>query len=153
MKRTLDRLFSHEEINGERCPTYLHRWTLLKLGRFGSVYLHKFVGDDWSLDLHDHPKRFWSIGLKGQYTELTPVYFADVDAYGLQRRPWIAPWIRTFAATHRHRLVGPTPEHPCWTLVIVGRIVRNWGFWSRGEWIPWKRYVNSETATERKACP
>lgn len=69
MKKLLDRLFQLEEINGaDRCPTYLYRWTLAKVKKWGwGVYLHHFVGDDWSLDLHDHPKRFISIGLKGQY--------------------------------------------------------------------------------------
>lgn len=65
--RLLDRLFRREDINGgERCPTYLHRWTLFQprrprwLWRGFGIYLHKFVGDDWSRDLHDHPKRFIS---------------------------------------------------------------------------------------------
>ena len=66
--KILDRLFGKaEEINGrERCPTYLYRWTVAKW-RGRGIYLHHFVGDDWSRDLHDHPKRFISIGLKGGY--------------------------------------------------------------------------------------
>jgi hypothetical protein len=69
----LNRIFGRaEEINGHnRCPTYLYRWTILST-RWGKVYLHKFVGDDWSLDLHDHPKRFISIGLRGSYLETHP---------------------------------------------------------------------------------
>jgi hypothetical protein len=62
----LDRVFGKaEEINGgERCPTYLFRWTICRIGWL-KVYLHHFVADDWSFDLHDHPKRFVSIGLRG----------------------------------------------------------------------------------------
>lgn len=61
----LNRFFGREEINGgNRCPAYLYRWTLFACRWFG-VYVHRFVGDDWSLDLHDHPKRFISIGLRG----------------------------------------------------------------------------------------
>ncbi len=62
-------LFAYEEVNGRgRCPTYLFRWCLLSLsGR--KAYLHHFVGNDWSNDLHDHPRRFISIGLWGGYTE------------------------------------------------------------------------------------
>ena len=53
--RWIDRLFKLEEINGHgRCSTYLYRWTLLAFRRL-SVYLHHFVGDDWSRDMHDHP--------------------------------------------------------------------------------------------------
>jgi hypothetical protein len=143
----IDRFFQYETMDGNgRCPIYLHRWTLLKVGSLFSIYLHKFVGDDWSLDLHDHPKRFWSIGLFGQYVEHTP---------DRSKSPMLfcAPWFRTFPADHIHRLTGPTPEYPCWTLVIVGKAVRPWGFWSNGTFVPWKKYVDSDTATERKSCP
>ena len=69
--KLLDKMLAKEEINGERCPTYLYRWRLLNL--FGcKVYLHHFIGNDWTKDLHDHPKRFITIGLTGSYTEETP---------------------------------------------------------------------------------
>ncbi len=153
MKAWLDRVLNLEEINGRGiCPTYLYRWTLFRCGSLFSIYLHKFVGDDWSLDYHDHPKRFWSIGLKGWYTEWTPCFLvAHPAAYHL--KTWRAPWFRTFPADHIHRLTGPTAESPCWTLVIVGTAVREWGFWPLGAWVPWRRYVNSDTAEARKACP
>ncbi len=128
--RWLNRLFPCEEINGaERCPTYLYRWVILST-RWLGVYLHRFVGDDWSRDLHDHPKRFVSIGLAGGYTETTPK----------GSREYRAPWIRSFPAEHIHRIsLARYPE--CWTLVIVFRAVRPWGFWHDGVWIPWKEYV------------
>jgi hypothetical protein len=130
-------VFRKEEINGERCPTYLYRWRLLSLG-FAKVYLHNFVGNDWTKDLHDHPKRFISIGLRGSYIEETPG----------GEREYIAPWVRTFPATHRHRLRA---AH-CWTLAIVGPVVRDWGFWHQGEWVEWEQYVKSDTATQRRDC-
>lgn len=137
-------LFEHETIDGDGlCPVYLHRWTLLKA--FGcALYLHKFVGDDWAGDLHDHPKRFISIGLWGRYTE----HRADGST-----REYRAPWVRTFPAEHRHRISGPTVRRPCWTLVIVLRAVRPWGFWVDGRWVPWRDYVGSERAEQRKICP
>ena len=151
LTQLVHRLFRREEINGNGvCPTYLYRWTLLRTGSWFSVYLHKFVGDDWALDPHDHPKRFVSIGLKGSYTEWTPG--PSGPPYG-HTRTWSAPWIRTFPATHIHRLMGPTPERPCWTLVIVLKAVRPWGFWPRGKYVPWREYVKPENASARRACP
>jgi hypothetical protein len=136
-----DRTFRLEEINGrERCPTYLYRWTLLK-ARNWSVYLHHFVGDDWSRDLHDHPKRFISIGLWGRYLEETPT----------GSKVYRAPWIRTFPAEHIHRL-SMIDGHDCWTLVVVLKAVRGWGFWNGGNFIPWRKYVDSETADKMKVC-
>jgi len=150
--KLFDRIFGKaEEINGaNRCPTYLYRWTIFKWGKRG-VYLHHFVGDDWSLDLHDHPKRFISIGLRGRYVEITP----DPKG-GTKTRTFKAPWVRSFPAEHIHRIrmvrgwLGQMED--CWTLVFVGDVTRQWGFWHLGEFIPWRKYVDSETATEMKAC-
>jgi hypothetical protein len=144
MSEWLNKVFGQaEEINGDtRCPTYLYRWTLFaRKGKF-AIYLHHFVNDDWSRDLHDHPKRFISIGLWGWYIETTP---AGDKTYS-------APWIRTFPATHIHRLSVPSKN--CWTLVIVLRPVREWGFWHLGKFIPWRRYVEGEDgiADKMKAC-
>jgi hypothetical protein len=144
----LDKVFGRaEEINGHnRCPTYLYRWTLIRT-RWFKVYLHKFVGDDWSKDLHDHPKHFISIGLWGSYLEET-----QNDKGRLCRKRFNAPWFRTFHATHMHRIT--TPWGNCWTLVIVGREVRKWGFWHDGIWYDWKSYVEERggIADKTKAC-
>src|SRR5256885_6406288 len=118
----LNRVFQREEMDGDgRCPTYLVRWTLLKFWGGRSLYLHHFVGDDWALDLHDHPKRFVSIGLWGGYIEETPspklIRAVSEDVYR-------APWIRTFPATHVHRLRMLAPGAECWTLVAVLKPMR-----------------------------
>lgn len=140
--RFIHKIFRMEEINGgARCPTYMFRWTLLTLGKIASVYLHHFVADDWSNDMHDHPKRFVSIGLWGRYVEETPA--GD--------RLYMAPWIRTFPANHIHRI--RVDGGHCWTLVVVFKAVREWGFWNAGRWIHWRRYVNSEAAEKAKNCP
>jgi|SRR5581483_885485 len=139
-----------EEINGgERCPTYLYRWTLLKF-RGRGIYLHHFVADDWSLDLHDHPKRFISIGLKGCYWEETPCPDPCSSEPHSHQRLFRAPWIRTFPADHIHRL--SVPSRSCWTVVIVLKPVRQWGFWHKGKFIHWRRYISSEIADKMKAC-
>lgn len=142
LRTIINRVFKAEEINGKnRCPTYLYRWTLLST-RWFNVYLHHFVGDDWSRDLHDHPKRFISIGLLGNYLEETPT----------GERRYRAPWIRTFPANHIHRI--RILDRDCWTLVITLRAVREWGFWHFGRWIPWKQYVgDAGIADLRKSCP
>lgn len=171
----LTKLFGEpEEINGaHRCPTYLYRWFLYGDRRRDSlagrimgkpmfkVYLHHFVGDDWSLDLHDHPKRFISFGLKGRYVEQTPCKsLVDGDPAGTtQSRTFTAPWVRSFPSEHIHRLRmvrrwnGSLEE--CWTLVIVLRGTREWGFWHLGRFIPWLSYVrgaDSHIADARTAC-
>jgi hypothetical protein len=139
--KLLNRIFGQaEELNGgEHCPTYMYRWVLLRT-RWGNFYLHKFVRDDWTLDFHDHPRRFISIGLLGSYLEHTPD----------RVRRFTAPWIRSFPPEHKHRIT--TPWGACWTLVIVGQFKREWRFWNAGKFILWREYVYSTKANERKDC-
>lgn len=169
IENILNRLFGYpEEINGSnRCPTYLYRWIVYGkrkrdsfLGRvFGQplfkAYIHHFVADDWSLDLHDHPKRFISIGLKGGYYEWTPGYMPE-DRLCDRQNLYRAPWIRSFPADHIHRISMLSGSDGslkgCWTFVIVLRGTREWGFWHLGRFVHWKSYVHSETADQMKAC-
>ncbi len=129
---------------------------MLKLWGGRGLYLHHFVGDDWSRDLHDHPKRFVSIGLCGAYVEQAAVGWGPGMHYGhlapLAERTYRAPWVRTFPAKHIHRL-RLIAGRPCWTLVFVCRSTRPWGFWTRHGFVPWRTYVHSDEAHERRACP
>lgn len=125
LHRILSTLFRYQCIGDD----YLHRWHLIRTPWF-RVYLHHFVGEDWSRDLHDHPKWFTSIGIAGSYIEETPQ----------GRETFRAPWVRRFPPTHIHRLIL-APGMTCWTLVIVGRELRQWGFWVDGEWMPWPEYA------------
>lgn len=150
MKKFFDFLFGlAEEINGDfRCNTYLYRWIVFRRLKGLKIYLHHFVGNDWSRDLHDHPKRFVSIGLWGWYIEEF-----QKGSIGVFRRSYRAPWIRSFPATHIHRLIVPSGN--CWTLVIVLKPVREWGFWHAGKFIHWKEYVYGSAARiadEQKDC-
>lgn len=145
LRRVLNRLCFYETMSGAgRCPVYLERWTLLC--RFGfAVYLHRFLGDDWAADPHDHPRRFISIGLRGWYWE---------DEFGptgqlLETRKYVAPWVRSFPAEHLHR-VRASECGDCWTLVIVLRKSRPWGFVRGGIWIPFRQYVFGDKA--RPSC-
>lgn len=136
LRRLLNRFCFYETMSGAgRCPVYLERWTLFVRWGFG-VYLHHFIGDDWSADPHDHPRRFITIGLRGWYWE-------DVfDATGrkISSRRYTAPWIRSFPAEHLHR-VRASECGNCWTLVIVCRKSRAWGFVQDGVWIHFREYV------------
>ena len=153
--RFLDRHFKAEKINGGvESRTYLYRWVLWRpkqrdgKDRGRALYLHRFVGDDWSKDLHDHPKRFVTIGLRGRYHE----EWQKPGDIVIRRRTFQAPWIRTFGPNHRHRLTLDEGRRECWTLVYTGPIERQWGFWEKlpdntTQWTPWRIYVNKHGAT------
>jgi hypothetical protein len=119
----IDHVFEGEEMNGG------YGWTLVRIGWL-QVRLHHFTKDDWLGDMHDHPGRCVSIGLKGKYREETPK-----GAHIYQ-----APWVRTFPASHTHRIMmvdGGT----CWTLAITLKPVRTCGVFSSAGWMPFEEYL------------
>ena len=150
--RLLDRLWERDEISGDgRCPTYLIRWTIWqakrKVLRTCGLYIHCFVADDWAGDMHDHSKRMITIGLKGCYLE----EWLDPFTRTPMSRRYTAPWIRTFPASHIHR-IRLVDGQPCWTFAVMLRASRTWGFWHKGQWIIWRDYMKSEIASAMKSC-
>lgn len=131
--KLIDKVFHKEEIGRIKAASpYLNRWVLLRFPfKLFSVYLHHFVGNDWSRDLHDHPRKFISIGIWGRYVEETP---------GGVFQLWKAPWIRMFSEKHIHR-IKLVPSYTCWTIVIALRVTTRWGFWRKEEWIHWEEYM------------
>lgn len=141
----LRRLTAYEEMSGAgACPVYLRRWTLAR--GFGcALYLHHFIGDDWAIDPHDHPRRFVTLGLKGWYWE--DVFNERGERTETHR--FQALWLRSFPAAHVHR-VRASECGNTWTLVLVLPKSRAWGFIRDGEWIPFRQYVFGGKA--RKSC-
>lgn len=133
--RILDRIFRREIIGLRGEEPYLIRWIVYRRKSGAGLYIHLFIGDD-TADTHDHPKRFTSIGLWGSYTEEV------IEDVGFATRHRIiqykAPWFRRFGPDHRHRLTLDSTF--CWTLVKVGREVRDWGFYTPSGWVDWRDY-------------
>lgn len=127
--RMLNRLPTEEILNPDGSP-YLTRYVIRRGTDRKAVYIHHFKGTDKEPALHDHPKWFLSVGLKGRYVEETE--------RGV--RLWAAPWFRWFPAYHRHRIIVPMGED-CWTLTVTGAGVEdNWGFYPDGVYVPWREY-------------
>lgn len=145
MRAFFNRLCRYETMSGNgACPVYLERWTILLAFKCG-LYLHHFLGDDWALDPHDHPRRFVSIGLKGWYHE--DVF--DTAGKLVATHRYQAPWFRTFPAKHTHRVRAAECGN-VWTLVIVLPKSRDWGFVQNGKWVQFRDYVFG--GKSRKAC-
>ena len=136
-ERLLTRFFACSLwTGGVGCPC-LRRWALWN-SKSQRVFLHRFIADEWSLDMHDHSAEMISIGIWGSYDEHTPE--------GVTR--WRAPWVRRFPATWVHRITLVTPN--AWTLVWSGKKERPSGFWLRGKWTDVFSY--SFVAHLRKSC-
>ncbi|MGO9103407.1 MAG: hypothetical protein ACLP9Y_29690 [Mycobacterium sp.] len=128
----------HQIIAGD--TTYLRRWFLIPRNRWLNVYLHHFVGSDDPIALHDHPWWFGSLILAGSYLEISQ------DTAQL-RGPGTAALRRP---AHRHRIqLRANPdgtERGCWTVVVTGPRVRQWGFWcpsptgDAARFLPWQQF-------------
>lgn len=120
-------------------PRYLLRWYVIPRNRFLNVYLHHFLHDDEDRALHDHPWWFISLMLRGGY--------AEVVTDGCIERH--APSVAFRNAEHAHRVMlfrNPFTSQvvTCWTLVITGRVVRDWGFYCPQGWRHWKQFTAPE---------
>jgi len=125
-------------IVGRKDDPYLLRWYVIPRNPWLSIYIHKFMRDDEDRALHDHPWWFVSFMLKGCYWEI-------VTGGKWVFRRWLSVGIRR--ATHRHRVVllkrGGVARQPipCWTLVITGPRIREWGFWCPKGFVPWQQFT------------
>ena len=115
---------------------YLLHWYILPRNRFLNIYLHKFLHDDEDRALHDHPWWFISLMVKGSYIEKT--------SRGSNHRT--APSVAFRRAQHAHRVVLHRRAEseiviPCWTIVITGRVTRDWGFLCPQGWRHWREFT------------
>jgi hypothetical protein len=109
----------------ETCP-YVIRWRLET--PWGSARLHHWLAPDDDRARHDHPWGFRTFVLWGGYTDSSPDGDEHLKAPATRYRP----------ATHQHT-VFPDPGG-CWTIIVTGPKVRNWGFWVKGKFVKMNKY-------------
>lgn len=106
----------------------MERWRLLQTPWLG-IYVHRIYREDLDPIPHDHPWRFRSLVLRGGYTEF---FWPDARAYlENEHQQWRRWSVHRFPLAGAHRITSVQPGTV--TLVIVGRKVRTWGFWSWGQ--------------------
>lgn len=120
MRWTIWDRFEIPDYDGD--GNYLTRWRVVQTPYF-SLLLHRFDGPDPRTTLHDHPWPFISFVLRGGYVErrLDPKTMV-VDPARFVNRLNIMPVGGAHAITRLLRT-------PTWTLMVVGRRRRTWGYW------------------------
>jgi hypothetical protein len=139
----------HEIISRRATGPYLLRWYVFpKIWWFRNfaVYAHKFVADDEDEALHDHPRPSWSWLFKGRYKEITPEGEKIYTAAWLWQRPTIIR--RSAEMSHRIELID---KQPAWTLFIMGRWTRKWGFHCPNGWTHFQTFHDNIERTG-KGC-
>ena len=147
--RQTGRLIKRETIGPPECPI-LTRWTLLST-RLGKLMLHRFHPNADDRAVHDHPAPFWTFVLRGFYDDMRPCEICLGEGFELGgscdrcsglgvvlNEQMSAGTLRFRPAVHPHRTrVGP---EGCWTIVLMGPKVREWGFWRGPQWLPWREH-------------
>lgn len=135
----------------EARPTRTNRLIAWLANKLPNLYLHRFLRDDDDRALHDHPSWAASLILHGAYIEHT------IGAGGIHTwTQYDAGAFRVLPTRHAHRIellremvhngdpiVRRTdPPAPCWTLFLMGPMVREWGFHCphRG-WVHWREFT------------
>ena len=118
----------------------LERWRLIQTPLFG-LYVHFIYREDLDRVCHDHPWRFWSLILRGGYSEELHQRPGDGEFVLRQRRRGRA---HRFPLHHAHRITAVSPRTV--TLVLVGRKVRSWGFFEGSTWIDYRDALNLRPA-------
>ncbi len=103
-----------------------------------SVYLHHIHRRDTDQDPHDHPWAFVSLVLCGSYTERIWPDKSDPRRTVVRYRPRFSLAALGRSAAHMITSV----EGELWTLVVAGPRRGDWGFWVRGQYVPWREYLS-----------
>lgn len=126
-------LLERKAIGPDENPL-LVRFILFRVPAIG-VYLHHLCRSDYDRALHDHPWPFISVLLKGGYTE---IHDQTIDGGKVSVRHGRGD-VLVRPAEWRHRFVLEEGKK-AWTLVIVGRRCRRWGFFLPSGWCWWRKH-------------
>lgn len=128
---------------------YMERYWLYKSGACEpnhtsvGVRIHRILRSDSDRHFHDHPWPSISIVLRGGYWEVMPESQSQepfLDPYRW-RRIWRGPGAIVFRrAHHRHRIEIPEGQDS-WSMFIMGRYAKHWGFYTARGFIYWRTYL------------
>lgn len=138
MKKKGWALFEREEITSltTSSDVYLTRWRLLQ-SPYCALYLHRIHRPDEDRDLHDHPWPFVSLILRNGYTEERETG-EDERPLRKLRLPGTLNIMGRYQAHRISQFVNP--DRPVWSLVLRGRVSRDWGYVTSDGWVRHDEY-------------
>ena len=138
--------FSHrtiKDIAGEN--VYMRRWGIELFGY--KIKIHQILRPDDDRCEHDHPYWMFRIILWGGYSE-------EVGCDGFCHKIKVCrPGHISFCpATYRHRISKLHNGHSSWSFVIAGPETREWGFFTKSGWVPWRKFVDMAKTARTLWC-
>lgn len=118
-----------QPLGRRECP-FAYRWSL-RLGRLGSIRVHKWLRPDDDRAHHDHQQDFVTLVLRGGYDDVSTV---PLEWSGALIRRWETRVDRLSRGSVRFRRAEHTHtvqnlDAPCWTLLWFAPARRGWGYW------------------------
>lgn len=117
--------------------TYLRRLRVLQTPRF-AIYLHWIYLPDEDRDPHDHPCNFWSMVVRGGYTEQVYPYVRVRRDFATKVKTWRRGSVHKMPYDQAHRITHIRPGTV--TLVAFGVRRQSWGFWTSDGFVPYTQY-------------
>src|SRR4051794_8190093 len=124
-----------QRVGNDECP-YLRRW-VFNFGP-GSLRVHHWYAGDDPRSLHDHPWWFLTVVVKGGYTDISSTKPGSARREFYSYDDLRAPAVRFRPALHAHTV--SVHEGGCWTVMLTGRHMRDWGFYTREGWLRMRAY-------------
>jgi len=123
---------------------YLIRWRVVQTP-WGGLYVHRFERPDPRATLHDHPWPFLAVVLRGGYVERR----LDPETMKVNEDRSVR-WFNRMRTHDAHAIVRLL-RVPTWTVLLVGRRVRTWGYWEPSprsdrpvwEWTEFNRHYHA----------
>jgi hypothetical protein len=116
-----------QKLGRSECP-YIRRWVFNFL--LFSIRIHHWYYSDDSRYFHDHPWWFVTLVLKGGYTDVSPTKNDTLTFWSIRWR----------SAYHRHYVA--VNKGGCWTVMLTGPALRQWGFWVKGKFLRSAKYFH-----------
>lgn len=138
--RLLDRLVDVEVIGQEQCPLMLV-WEFTANPLF-KARVHYFPPEVTDRDPHDHPRSFITFVLRGRYID-TSWERVELPDQKYMKTIELVEAGQVIYRPARHMHIVETDERGCWTFVLMGPTIREWGFMrlASSEWWPWGKYI------------
>lgn len=119
-----------KEIKSKTGELHFKRWQIFSC-RFFSIYIHGIYKADEDFYLHDHPWNYFSILLKGYFTERVK----DKTRPGKYLDNILGPGSFVFKKAEDFHKIQQLRSPSIYTLFIAGRRRREWGYDVQGTWI------------------
>lgn len=133
-----------EVIGPAECPI-MYRRTLVST-RWFKLLVHRFVANAGDEAPHDHPRSFLTVVVRGGYDDIQPCPRCregfDFECLHPDHAGIVdevrAPTLRYRRAEHAH--VTKAGPKGATTVVVMGPLRREWGFFRDGRWYPWRTF-------------